>query len=94
MGVSHRPTLMEISQRVVISKTQLWPTNAGTVGETLDAALPFSHQSRAHVSSPAPPPHCELVENIWQKELNPNSGITSCMKEDKRSQKSLKVTPV
>lgn len=72
---------MEASQRVVIlQKNELWPTKAGTVGETLDASLMFSLQSQARVISLQPhsvhcTSPCEFVKNICQNEPNPNQCV-------------------
>lgn len=81
VSASHTATLMEASQRVVIlQKNELWPTKAGTVGETLDASLMFSLQSQARVISLQPhsvhcTSPCEFVKNICQNEPNPNQCV-------------------
>lgn len=81
VSASHTATLMEASQRVVIlQKNELWPTKAGTVGETLDASLMFSLQSQACVISLQPhsvhcTSPCEFVKNICQNEPNPNQCV-------------------
>lgn len=61
-------------------KNELWPTKAGTVGETLDASLMFSLQSQARVISLQPhsvhcTSPCEFVKNICQNEPNPNQCV-------------------
>lgn len=68
---THTLTLMEASQRVVISKTEHWPTKA----ETWHASIMFSCQSQASVMSLHPCSFhsispCEVVKSICQNDLN------------------------